>query len=178
MTALPKRRVSCRHHVVNSWVTLLKPIADAQCPVGFNNESVTRIIETSGGYPYFIQFICREGYDAFIQQSAASQPLLVPVNEIVRKLDTDFFAGRWAKVTDRQRVLLTVISGLEECENEFTVQEIIAASRVGSSKPFSSSQVNQMLAALCNAGLIYKNRCGKYSFAVPLLGKFIQRQPR
>jgi len=33
-----------------------------------------------------------------------------------------------------------------------------------------------MLALLSEAGLIYKNRHGKYSFAVPLLGDFIRRQ--
>ena len=43
-------------------------------------------------------------------------------------------------------------------------------------KPFSSSHVNQMLSTLCEAGLIYKNSYGKYSFAVPLLDEFILRQ--
>ena len=33
-----------------------------------------------------------------------------------------------------------------------------------------------MLGNLSDAGLLYKNRHGKYSFAVPLLGQFILRQ--
>jgi hypothetical protein len=33
-----------------------------------------------------------------------------------------------------------------------------------------------MFATLAEAGLVYKNRHGKYSFAVPLLGQFIRRQ--
>ena len=32
-----------------------------------------------------------------------------------------------------------------------------------------------MLASLAEKGMIYKNRMGKYSFAVPLLGRFILR---
>jgi len=44
-------------------------------------------------------------------------------------------------------------------------------------KPFTASHVNQMFATLCDAGLIYKNRWGKYSFAVPLFDRFILRQP-
>jgi len=40
-------------------------------------------------------------------------------------------------------------------------------------KPFSASHANQMLASLAERGMIYKNRIGKYSFAVPLLGRFI-----
>jgi hypothetical protein len=36
--------------------------------------------------------------------------------------------------------------------------------------------VNQMLSALSDAGLVYKNRWGRYSLAVPLLDEFIRRQ--
>jgi hypothetical protein len=32
-----------------------------------------------------------------------------------------------------------------------------------------------MLSGLTERGMIYKNRFGKYSFAVPLLGRFITR---
>jgi hypothetical protein len=35
-----------------------------------------------------------------------------------------------------------------------------------------------MLSSLSGAGLVYKNRHGKYSFAVPLFVQFIRRQPR
>ena len=44
-----------------------------------------------------------------------------------------------------------------------------------SAKPFGSSHVNQMLSALAAQGLVFKNRHGKYSFAVPLLAGYIKR---
>lgn len=155
---------------------ILKPINDAKCPVKFNTESVNTIVKVSGGYPYFIQFICREVYDVFIQKVNAGEKPTVPVEEINRKLDSDFFAGRWARATDRQRELLGVIARLDSADEEFTVQEIVERSKLELPKPFSSSHVNQMLASLTEAGLVYKNRHGKYSFAVPLLGQFILRQ--
>jgi hypothetical protein len=155
---------------------ILKPIQDAKCPVKLSEETVQLITEVSGGYPYFIQFIGREVYDAFLQKVAAGEPAAVPIDDITRKLDSNFFAGRWARATDRQRELLTVIACLENCDEEFTVQEAAEQSRKSLKKPFSPSHVNQMLAALTDAGLVYKNRHGKYSFAVPLLGRFIQRQ--
>jgi len=154
-----------------------KPIQKAQFPVHFDKESVETIIKLSDGYPYFIQFLCREIFDAFIQQMGIVQPpYSVPVSEILRKLDNDFFSGRWNRATDRQRELLSVISELDNCDEEFTLQEIVDKSKIASSKPFSNSHVNQMLAKLQDAGLVYKNRVGKYSFAVPLLGQFIRRQ--
>lgn len=148
------------------------PIKKAGCPVSFKDESVKTIYEISGGYPYFIQFICKEVYDVWVQNSKVG----VPVNEIVRKLDSDFFAGRWAKATDRERDLLAIVSSLPNCDDEFTVQEIVNLSKEKPEKPFSSSHVNQMLNSLIKAGLVYRNRYGKYSFAVPLLGQFIRRQ--
>ena len=152
------------------------PIDRIGCPVTFTPETIELIVKTSAGYPFFIQFICKELFDAFLQQitkSGKSSP--VPMREIVKKLDKDFFAGRWARATDRQRTLLSVISKLESCDDEFTVQEIVERSK-SSSRPFSASHVSQMLSDLGLAGLIYKNRHGKYAFAVPLLGEFIRRQ--
>jgi len=69
-----------------------------------------------------------------------------------------------------------VVAQLPHCDGEFTVQEVVSRSREVLDKPFSPSHANQMLATLSEAGLIYKNRHGKYSFAVPLLGDFIRRQ--
>ena len=132
---------------------------------------------TTGGYPYFIQFICREVYDSFLQlrRQEATVPYSVPMDAITMKLDSDFFAGRWARATDRQRELLWSIATLGKPDEEFTVQEVVQASKQ-LEKPFTSSHVNQILASLCGAGLVYKNRFGKYSFAVPLFDRFILRQ--
>ena len=156
---------------------IVKPVETGDCPISFDKASVDTIAEVSGGYPYFIQFICREVFDIWIQKHAASQtPPPVPVEQIMRKLDVDFFAGRWARTTDRQRELLQVIAHLDNADEEFACQDVVALSKEILDKPFSTSHVNQMLVSLSNAGLVYKNRHGRYSFAVPLLGQFILRQ--
>lgn len=156
---------------------IVKPIEDAECPVTFSGESVAMIAEHSAGYPYFIQFICREVFDSFLllRRQNAPTPYTVPLDAITLKLDSDFFAGRWARATDRQRDLLWAIASLGKSDDEFTVQEVVEASK-SLDRPFTSSHVNQMLASLCGAGLVYKNRFGKYSFAVPLFDRFILRQ--
>ncbi|HOQ42227.1 MAG TPA: ATP-binding protein [Smithellaceae bacterium] len=153
------------------------PITQQNCPLSFSEESIKTIIAVSKGYPYFIQFICREVFDIFVQNYNTGKELpKVPVQEILRKLDTDFFAGRYARATDRQRDLLKLIAQLGNADNEFTVHEVVNLSKKDQEKSFSSSHVNQMLNTLTDSGLIYKNRHGKYSFAVPLLGQFIRRQ--
>lgn len=155
-----------------------KPIQARQCPVHFQEDSIATIWDITRGYPYFVQYVCREAFDVWIQNiDEGQQPAQIPADELIRKLDTDFFAGRWAKATDRQRELLGVIAMLDNCDSEFTVQEVTEhQSNSSSDKPFSSSHINQMLVSLSEAGLVYKNRHGKYSFAVPLLSGFIRRQ--
>ncbi|MEI8079440.1 MAG: AAA family ATPase [bacterium] len=156
---------------------ILKPIQQHSCPVHFTEAAVAAIIGHSGGYPYFIQFLCREMFDSYLQQQASGEVNpVVTVAQTVRKLDSDFFAGRWNRVTDRQRELLSVVAQLPGCNDEFTVQEVVGKSRGVLANPFSASHVNQILAKLGDSGLVYKNRHGRYSFAVPLLGDFIRRQ--
>lgn len=154
---------------------ILKPIEVAGCPVKLAPKSVELIIHESAGYPYFIQFIGREVYDVFIRQHADEEQKVVPVDAIQRKLDADFFAGRWARITDRQRELLWVVANLEHPDEEFTILELTEMAKQLLPKSFSASHANQMLASLAEKGMVYKNRLGKYSFAVPLLGRFIVR---
>jgi len=162
----------------DSELAIRRPIEASGCPFTVATDSVRAIVKASGGYPYFIQFFCREAFDVWVAQHASGRARLapVPLDGMIRKLDADFFAGRWARLTDRQRDLLHVVARLEKGDDEFTVQEVVEKSREMLAKGFSSSHVNQMLASLSRAGLVYKNRHGRYSFAVPLFGAFVLRQ--
>lgn len=155
---------------------ITKPVNDSLSPLTFSSEAVNSIAQLSGGYPYFIQFICKEVFDVWSAENYNGVISEIRPNDIIRKLDIDFFQGRWARATDRQRSLLNVISHLNNRNEEFTVQEITEMSKKILTKPFNPSHVNQMLAALSERGLIYKNRFGKYLLAIPLLGDFILRQ--
>src|SRR3954469_12501688 len=123
---------------------ILKPIEVAGCPVKLTPESVAVITYESAGYPYFIQFICREVYDVFIRQHADDEKKLVPIEAIQHKLDADFFAGRWARVTDRRRELLWVVAHLEKPDGEFSIQELTEEAPNLLSRPFSPSSASQM----------------------------------
>lgn len=157
---------------------ILQPIQKTNCPIVFDEKSVNIIVRLSGGYPYFIQFICKEVYDTWLQQIEAGEDPIVPTEELISKLDRDFYSGRWARVTDRQKGLFWVIANLSTNESEFTGKEIAEASRTLLGKPLSQSQVNQMLSTLSRSGFVFKTRYGKYHFAVPMFGGFILRTMR
>jgi len=155
---------------------ITNPIRKTKSKVQFDEKSIELIIEKSGGYPYFIQFICKETFDIFLQQIQRGEKGSVPIDSIIKKLDEDFFAGRWGILTDRKRELLSIIAKLQNCNDEFSGQEVSNESKNYNIANFSNSQVNQLLSSLVSDGIIYKNRFGKYSFAVPQLAEFIRRQ--
>lgn len=154
---------------------ITEPIKKHNSHIEFTEDAVEQIALFSGGYPYFIQFLCKEAFDSYHQQLKMGYTPIVTIGELMRKLDTDFYIGRWSRITDRQKSLLVLIAQVHTCEDEFTVSEIEAKSK-SLNETFSSSNINQMLSRLGDLGLIYKNRHGKYSFAVPLFSDFIKRQ--
>lgn len=157
-----------------------KPTREKGFPVDFTDQSIETIWRVTKGYPYFVQFVCRECFDVCVQcLDRGQEPDAIPLDAILMKLDVDFFSGRWARATDRQRELLGIVARLPNSEEEFTVRDVVE-SKLNKERlrPFSSSHVNQILAQLCSAGLVYKNRHGRYLLAVPLLSDFIQRTLR
>lgn len=112
-------------------------MSDGKCPITFSDPTVKSIIDRTAGYPYFIQFFCREVFDVWISKIRRGEVPTVPIADIVRKLDADFFHGRWARATDRQRELLQVVSLLPNADEEFTVQEVVGSSTDVLSKGFT-----------------------------------------
>lgn len=155
---------------------ILKPVESARCPLKFTDETVSTIVEMSGGYPYFIQFICKEVFDAWIVKFQSGQEVSVQKDEILRKLDQRFFSARWDNASDRQREFMTVVSLLPNSGSEFKIQDVVDMSKEALTKPFNSSNAGMMLKTLIENDFIFRNRRGKYSFAVPLLDRFILRQ--
>ena len=149
----------------------MKPVEGTKYREKFDDDTVRLVVEQSGGYPYFIQFICREIYDAFTQKEGLKSN--VPIDAIIQKLDSDFFAGRWSRATDRERELMIILA--ESGKPEFTLQEAAILSEQSSYNDFSSSLISQFFGKLIDKGLIYKDRRGVYLFAVPLLAQYILR---
>jgi len=147
------------------------PVEDSRWK--FTEYGVQKIIEVTDGYPYFIQFICRETFDHL---KSNPDDTGIPIQSITRKLDSDFFAGRWDQLTDRQRELLYCVAQLPDPDDEFAISDVVDKSAELDIKKFTPGDISQMLPRLVEKGLVYKNRHGKYSFAVPLFSRFILRK--
>lgn len=155
---------------------IVEPLKITKSSLQFSKETIDRIVKNSGGYPYFIQFMGKEVFDAWIGKITKGEVPMAQMDEILEKLDQDFFAPRWVRATDRQQQFMKVIATLPNSEEEFAVPEIAKASREILKSGFTPSHAVQILQALAERGLIYRNRRGAYCFAVPLLSRFIERQ--
>jgi hypothetical protein len=161
---------------VSAREAVTRPIEITESTLTFAEQTINKIIEMSDGYPYFIQFVCKEVFDAWIGKITVGEAPSVPMNSILAKLDLDFFAPRWQRATDRQQDFMKVIATLPNADEEFSVQDIVAASKSILRKGFNPSHAAQILQALGDKGLVYRNRRAGYCFAVPLLAQYIQRQ--
>lgn len=157
---------------------ILRPIEISLSTLTFSESAIENIISESRGYPFLIQYICKEVFDAWIGRMTIGEAPSVPMDEITAKLDLDFFAPRWNRATDRQQTFMQVIATLKNADEEFTIQEVSEASRKLLAKPFTPSHGTQMMGHLAEKGLIYRTKRGSYCFAVPLLARFINRQPK
>lgn len=155
------------------------PIKEKKSKMDFSEQSIKLITDTSGGYPYFIQFICRDAFDSFItQKSQGIEKPSVPLKEIIAKLDAEFFEPKWYRATDRERDLLALISTLSNCQEEFAIKEIMEQQhKYVIPKKMGDSQINRLLVSLAKKGLVFRTpRHGKYTLGIPMLGEYIQRQ--
>ena len=148
---------------------IVRPLQGLESGYIFSEVIQDEIVRISWGYPYFIQFISKEVFDFYL--STHTEIDVNFLSQILHKLDEDFFMGRWSNTTDREQELLKVIAWIISDDAEFSIQDILSTERI----QMSSSQINQTLMRLINKGFLYKNRHGKYIFAVPLLGSFIKR---
>ncbi len=158
-----------RLNQLQSRSAIVIPLNTADQNVIFDEPTIDFIINTSGGYPYFIQFLSREIYDI---QLNPTEPQ-IPEKQVIEKLDQFFYAGRWNRATDREKDLLALAAATDL--EDFGLQDIKQVGDNYDIKNFSSSQITQMLGRLIKKGLIFKNGRDQYSFALPMLAEFIKR---
>lgn len=148
----------------------------------FTEDSVQKIISLSGGYPYFIQFICKESFDYFKLKNQVNPGAVpeVPVDIIMSNLDNDFFSGRWEMVPDRQKEFLLMVSLIEPREEQFGTQEILESVEKNYAaygiKTFKAGDISQQLSRAQDARILYKVSHGKYAFALPMFSDFVRRK--
>jgi hypothetical protein len=135
--------------------------------VAWEDRAAKKIIEASGGYPYFLQ-----EYGSACWQEADGSPIsLDDVNKGIpqaqKQLDMGFFATRWERATAAQKEYLRAMaqSGEDECATKSIVQIM----------GHSAKTLSPRRSELIKKGIIYAPRQGVVAFTVPLMAQYINR---
>lgn len=145
--------------------SLSEPAADEG--VAFEPHALSRAVELTGGYPYFLQEL---GYAVW--DGAQKSPILLedvedalPIYQ--SKLDASFFRVRLDRATEMQRAYLRAMAGLGPQPQK--------AADVAAAMGRTSPQVAPTRAELINMGLLYTPEHGYAAFTVPHFDEFMLR---
>ena len=156
-------------------VALAMPLQELMPPLHCSEQLLAKTVDLTGGYPYLIQFFGKELVDAILRNGGYLDVNQFPSSDVMDRLDSGLFAARWNKTTDKQRKWLKLIALRAKNQfNDFSAQEILEVSDDKDS--FDKSQANQMMLALCERGLLYRTRHGRYAFTVPMSEIMILRR--
>ncbi len=146
-------------------------------PLTVSKELINKVVDMTGGYPYLIQFFGKELVDQLLANGGILAASDFPSSDSLDRLDAGLFSSRWNKTTEKQREVLKLIAHRDDTSSaDFSAHEIseLGADIAG----MTNAQISQALQALCERGLIYRTRHGRYAFTVPMSEVMIRRRMR
>lgn len=136
----------------------------------FQAEALARLVDVSGGYPYFIQEFGFHvwqvapgphevtGDDALLAQAVGTDAL-----------DAGFFRARWERATRAEQKVMRAMALDDDAPSSLTA----LVERLGKRKPSDLSVARRDLIA---KGLIYASARGELAFTVPHMASYISRR--
>ncbi|MGE0629420.1 MAG: hypothetical protein AB7O43_16525 [Hyphomicrobiaceae bacterium] len=158
-----------------TWAALATPLDNLMPPLHASKELIDKVVDLSGGYPYLIQFFGKELVDKLLENGGTLQYDAFPAADTLERLDAGLFGARWSRTTDKQREILGLLANRgANAAREITASEVAELSEGET----SNAQATQHLQALCERGLLYRTRYGRYAFTVPMSEAMILRRLR
>jgi AAA ATPase domain len=158
----------------DTFAAIMQPISSLIPPLYASPALIEKVVGLTGGYPYLIQFFGREVVDQMLENGGTLSPDKFPSSESFERLDAGLFSARWNRTTDKQRELLRLIARRPPGQGaDFSARELEQLRQPHDDQP---GMINQMLVALCERGMIYRTRHGRYAFTVPMSEAMITRR--
>gem|GEM_PF-1000 len=127
--------------------------------VSYSAEAIRKIIESTEGYPYFIQEMCSTIWENHEKKKIEAGDVHASIERTNEKLDTGFFQVRYDRCTQTEKSFMTAMvkCGRQPC----TIADVavMMGRKVSSVYIFRSSLIGK--------GLIYSTRYGEIDFTVP-----------
>lgn len=134
----------------------------------FSAELVNEIIKDTEGYPYFLQFYCKEIINNISKKNIEKSDYDRIKHSIVQQLEYDFFDPRMEALSDEQKKTLYFMSKIDSSEIQF--KDILRLAKMDKRK------LSKHLLRLEEKGLVYNYKHGVYRFSVPMLRDYLQHR--
>lgn len=135
--------------------------------VDYAKEAVKKIIETTKGYPFFIQQLCQIVYQNASKKRIEVVDVEQSIDKFFKELDEGFFKTRYERCaqSDKKFIFAMVKCGKLPC----------TISNVAHNLKKDVSSISTTRAQLINKGIIYPVRYKELDFTVPEFSGFIFR---
>jgi AAA ATPase-like protein len=154
--------------VADAIQALVRPAEDLG--VRFVRGAAERIVEASGGYPYFLQEFGKAAWDFAPGPSAiTTADVEAGIRAGTLDLDHGFYRSRWERATRSEREYLRAMA--EDGDGPSASGEV--AHRLGRTQ----SGVGPTRAGLIAKGLVFAPEHGQVAFTVPGMADYIRRHP-
>lgn len=136
--------------------------------VSYADEAIEKIIQITGGYPYFIQEMCSAIWNSAEEKTTISVEDIEAAEGLFwHELDKGFFSVRYRRCTAREKQFMTA---MVKCgELPCTIANV--ANMLGK----KVSSISLIRAQLINKGMIYPTSYGEIDFTVPQFDNYIKR---
>lgn len=135
--------------------------------VCYTAEAITKIIEITQGYPYFIQEMCSTIWDNHDAKKIDVDTVCANIGATNSKLDAGFFQVRYDRCTQAEKSFMAAMVKCGELPCTIVNVARVMARKVGSISIFRSNLISK--------GLIYSTSYGEIDFTVPQFDAFIKR---
>jgi hypothetical protein len=138
--------------------------------VSITGDALDRLVELSGGYPFFIQSYGKHAWDLADGSPIALDDVELATPRAYRELVDSFFRPRYDRATPTERRYLHAMAELGDGD----VSSADVAARLGHDQP---SRVSPQREGLLTKGLIYAPERGMLAFTVPHMATYLRQLP-
>lgn len=135
--------------------------------VSYSEEAISKIIEVTKGYPFFIQQFCQIVYNNTACDEITVEEVGNNMNHFFEILDNGFFRVRYERCAESDKKFIFAMVMCDELP--------CTISNIANNLHKTVSQISTTRAQLINKGIIYPIRYKELDFTVPEFDNFIRR---
>jgi len=136
-----------------------------------DDDALTALYETSGGYPYFVQAYGKAAWDAAPGARITAADVVIAGPEAEAELAVGFFGSRLERATPAEREYLYAMAELADVHG--APDEAVATAQVAEHLERKASSLSPARDSLLKKGLVYATERGFVAFTVPHFGRFL-----